>query len=205
VFDIVAFSKEINDLMRRGQQKSAEDRLLQEYVELKALGNMKELEFIASQLAHFYSMPQTENLGKAEAYFLEREALAPGAYAELQTAMFYFYVARDFGKTIKKVDHIKDIGEITDLASYYSALALKGQALIMLEKIADAKRTLDEILDIINMNSISLPHGDEINLLEMAASNSILVPICREILNHIVFKMRSQEYRERANTLLKSI
>lgn len=202
MFDERTFDKEIDDLVDAGEEKKAEERLLKTYSEFKAAGSVENLAYVAYRLAHYYSTPSTENLEKAEAYFVEREALSPGAYAKCKTAWFYFYVAQNALKTIAKVDEIKPSS--SDRDSYYSALTLKGQALIKLGMISDADRTLEELLSLIKTNPRGLPYGDEINLLQASVSRSILAPKCREILELIIPKIRSQEYQERAKALLKS-
>jgi hypothetical protein len=67
----------------------------------------------------------------------------------------------------------------------------------------DAGRVIEELLSMIKTNPGGLPYGDEINLLEAAVSSPILAPRCREVLELIIPKIRSQEYRERAKALLK--
>ena len=204
VFNTATFHKEINELVRHGQATEAEERMLRAYSELKAANNTPDLEAVVARLAHFYSMPETEDLQKAESYFLEREGLAPGAYAKYQTATFYFYILGSSAKTVKKIDEIKTLKTVDDRASLYSSLALLGQALLKLDQAADAGKVLQEILSLIRMNPSGLPYGDEINLLQAAISNPTLAPRCREILDLIIPKLRSQEYIEKAKDLLKS-
>src|SRR5215831_603007 len=146
MFNILAFNNEIDDLIQNGEMKRAEERLLKAHSELKATDNVKELEAVAGRLAHFYSMPGTEDLEKAELYFLERERLSPGAYAKSQTAMFFFYVLGDNEKTARKVEEIKRSEAVADRASYYSALALQGHALLNLGLAGDANKTLESLL-----------------------------------------------------------
>ena len=204
MFDKVAFTVEINDLIREGQTKQAEERMLRMYSELKASNSLDELETVVFLLGHFYSNPDTKDLEKGEVYFLEREVLSPGAYTKCQTALFYFYVLGDSAKTIKKVEEINSMLAIADRASYYSALTLRGQAFINLEMPGDANKVLEELLSLVKTNPRGLPYGDEMNLLEAAISNPILAPRCREILDLIIPRIRSQEYVERAKALLKS-
>lgn len=202
MFDEQTFDKEIDELIAEGQEQRAEQRMLTAYSELKGTGRSQELEYLLGRLAHFYSSPDTENLDRAENYFLERERLFPGAYNMCQTATFYFYIAANFQAVIRKTDEIVPLPGDRD--SYYSALALKGQALIKLGMFAEANRVLEEILRILKTNPQGLPYGDEINLLEAAIPIAVLSQRCHEILELIVPKIRSREYQERARALLKS-
>jgi len=205
MFDQLVFDRKINDLIRKGKQREAESKLLEAHAELKAANAPSDLEHVAGRLAQFYSMPTTEDRVKAEQYFTECESLSSTAYSRLQTATFYFYVLRDFPKTIRKVEDIKAVKDVSGSPSYYSALTLKGQALINLGMIDDAGQVLDELLSMIRGNPPKFPFGDEINLLEAAVSYEALVPTSHEILSLIVPKIRSQEYVDRAKALLKSL
>jgi hypothetical protein len=113
-------------------------------------------------------------------------------------------VLSDFEKTIRKVDEIGELRETAESPSYYSALALKGQALVKLGRVEDTSHLLDELLKLIGRNSPKLPYGDELNFLDAALSNKMLVSKIRDILNLLIPKIRSQEYREKAKMLLES-
>src|SRR6267154_1249822 len=106
MFSTVIFTKVLTDLLLKGKKTKAEEMLLNAYSELKRAGSVSDLEYVISGLAHFYSMPESEDLKKAEAYFHEREMLSPGAYTTLQTAMFYFYLLKDSAKTLRKTNEI---------------------------------------------------------------------------------------------------
>lgn len=201
MFDEQSFDESFYRLVDEGHGDKAEELLLKAYSELKAADNKRDLEYVVSRLALFYSLPDTENLTRAEAYFLESEALAPGADSKRRTALFYFDVLRDFQRTVKKVDEIRPLQ--ADRDSYYSALTLKGQALIKLEMPGDARQVIEELVSMIKTNPRGLPFGDEVNLLEAAISIPILAPRCREALELIIPKIRSKEYQERAKVLLK--
>ncbi len=205
MFDTVSLDKDVNDLIRKGERNKAEERLLRARSELKLTGSIEDLEYVVSRLAHFHSTPSAENLEKAEAYFLESEVLMPGAGTKYQTAMFYYYVVRDSQKTVGKVDEIKPSQVIADRASYYSALTLKGQALIDLQRRDRAGEVLQELLSMVKTNPVGLPYGDEINLLQAAISDPVLAPHCREALELIIPRIRSNEYVEKAKALLKSV
>jgi hypothetical protein len=201
MFNRIVFDKEIDDLVLAGRNNEAEERMLKMYAELNTTGSAKEEEHVAYRLAHFYSTPGSENLEKAESFFLRREALSPGAYTKWQTATFYFYVLADFQKTIGKIAEIEP--SEADQSSYYSALALNGQALIKLGLLMETEKVIAEMFTMIRSNPQGLPFGDEINLLEAAISMPVLTRRCRDILELITPKIRSHEYQKRARALLK--
>ena len=202
MFNAALFDAEIDKLLQQGKTQEAEKRLLRAYLDLKEAGGVDNFEYVISRLASYYSMPDSEDLKKAESYFLEREAVSCSAYAKTQTAMFYFYIAQEPQKTIAKVDEIRD--RKGDVSSYYTSLALKGHALLKLEMIAEANKVLTELLILISATPSGLPLGDEMNLLEAAMEKSLLASNVREILKLILPKIRTKEYRARAEALLKS-
>lgn len=201
MFNAIIFEREIDRLIIEGRGLEAEEQMLKTYSELRAAGNVPELERVVMLLAHFYSMPDTEDVEKAEARFLEREELSPGAYVKSQTALFYFYVLEDYRKTIRKVDEI--VLTKSDLDSYYSAQTLKGQAFINLHMLTDAERVLDERLSLVRANSRGLPYGDEMNLMELGIGTIGLAPKCRELLELVIPRIRDKEYQERGRALLR--
>jgi tetratricopeptide (TPR) repeat protein len=205
MFDQLLFDNRVSELIKSGKHREAEDQLLKAHAQLKAANAPRDLEHVAGRLAQFYSMPQTEDRVKAEDYFSECESMSSTAYTRLQTATFYFYVLKDFSKTIKKVEDIKALKDVSASPSYYSALTLKGQALINLGMIDEAGKVLNELLSMIRGNPAKFPFGDEINFLEAAVSYEALMPTSHEILSLIIPKIRSQEYVDRAKALLKSI
>ena len=204
MFDQRSFYIRISNLLRSGQERQAEQELLNTSAELRRTGDIEGLKFVINRLAHFYALPMSEDLAKAEQCFLECELLSPEPYTLLQTATFYFYDRRDFSKTITKVDEIKSRWEVTHSASYYSALTLKGEALVELGNIDGAKQVLEEILAMIKSRPSGLPYGDELNFLDAAISKPSLAECSREILVLIIPRIRSQEYVQRAKVLLES-
>ena len=108
---------------------------------------------------------------------------------------------RDYEKAVRKIDEIGS--EQTDRASYYSALTLKGQALLHLRKLDGAGRVVEELVTMARTNPQGLPYGDEVNLMEAAIAVEALRPKCCELLGLVVPKMRNQEYRDHGDELLK--
>ncbi|HEY6252425.1 MAG TPA: hypothetical protein VI685_20920 [Candidatus Angelobacter sp.] len=203
--DVEELEKEMTGLIGDGNYKEAERCLLSAYAELKACDNKIDLDFVLGQLAFFYSLPRAKDLAKAEAYFLEREKLSPGTHAKLQTAWFYFYSASNFAKTIEKVDEIGVLKAASSSGDYYSALAVKGHALLILGKVTEADQVLQELLMLIKSYPPKFPFGDEMNFLEAAAHQVLLTSIVREILNLILPNIKSPEHAKRGEALLESM
>ncbi len=203
MFDQRSFELRINNLFLTGHERQAEQELLNACAELRNTGDIETLRSVINELAHFYARPMTEDLAKAEGYFLEGEILSPEPHTLLQTATFYFYSRRDFPKTVAKVDEIKSRWDVTRSASYYSALTLKGEALIELGDMDGAKHVLVEILAMINLPPARLPYGDEMNFMGAAISKPVLAQRSREILRLIIPRIRAPEYVQRAKSLLE--
>ena len=202
MLDQGSFYLKISSLLRTGQERQAEQELLNAYAELRRTSDIEGLKFVTNRLAQFYAAPSTEDLPKAEEYFLECEVLSPEAYTLLQTALFQFCVRRDFPKTIAKVDEIKSRWDVAHSDSYYSALTLKGEALVELGNIESAEHVLEEILAMARSNPSGLPHGDELNLLGAAIAQPSLKECSWAILRLIIPRIRSREYVRRAQSLL---
>jgi hypothetical protein len=202
MLDWVEIDSQMRELIRGNRLKEAEALLLKSYEELKKAMRQEDLDQVIGSLAQFYSMPEAEDRGKAERFFLEREQLTSKLYPKLQTATFYFYVLRDFPKTIAKVHEIGTRVGTTASPSYYSALALKGLALLELNEVAEAASVLDEMELMTKRADACLPYGDEISFLERAMSEPTLIPSSRSLLVRIVPRIRSQEYVERGRRLL---
>jgi hypothetical protein len=202
VFDRIEFDREIDALIMAGRFKQAEEKLLVSQSAFSGGGDSEALAHVVFRLAHYYSMPDTEDLQLAEKWFLAREKLAPGAYSGLQTATFYFYVMANHEKTVRKVDEIAHLND--DRRSCYSALTLKGQSLIELHKVLDAGAVIDELIGMAAADSRNLPFGDEVNLIQSGIGIREITAKCRELLRLAIPNMRSVEYRERAKMLLDS-
>jgi len=202
MFNAIAFDKEIDDLIEKGSAQKAEERMLQAYSQLKDGRRRQDLEHVVFRLAHFYSVPGQENLKEAERYFIERETLSPTSYNKYQTATFYFFVLGDSTQAINKIDEIHT--SETDRASYYSALCLKGQALMKLERFPEAATVITELLEFVKRNPRGLPFGDEVAFLQTAIAVPFLTQGCRKLLKLVIPKMRSQEYKEKAAAVLQS-
>jgi hypothetical protein len=196
------FQRRIARLVGEGQERQAEQELISARSTLRAAGDIWDQEFIVREMAHFYSLPTTEDQDKAEACYLECERLSPSPLSLSDTATFYFYVAADCVKTIAKVDEIKARWDVSSNDGYYSAMTLKGQALLDLGDVDGAKYVLEEILAMIRANAALLPYGDELNFLEAAITEDVLANGCCEALRLIIPRIRSQEYVERAQGVL---
>ena len=194
----------VHELICSDRLREAETLLLNSYRQLQESKQVEDLNFVISSLAQFYSMPEVEDCSKAEQFFLEREELSPEASAKLQTATFYFYVLRDFAKTIQKVNEIGVLPAPRASPSYCSELVLKGQALLELNRIEEAAQVLDEMQVLIEPTDARPLYGDEINFLERAISHPALEAKSRTLLVGIVPRIRSREYAERSKQLIDS-
>jgi hypothetical protein len=204
VFDEIAFQSRIHELIADGREDIAEAELLQALADVTAQEDPRRLAFVHRQLACLYSLPDTGDTVKAEQHFLENERLAPGPSASLETATFYFYVPADHRKTIAKVNEIKARFDVVRNASYYSALALKGQSLLALHRVDEADQVLTEMLDMLSAvgPGKGRPCGDELNFLDAAIAQPALADRCRQLLERVIPRIASQEYVERAKSLL---
>jgi hypothetical protein len=191
-----------HELTKAKQLNEAETFLLRCYEELKLTDQTEDLEYVIGALAHFYSMPETEDRGRAERFFLEREGLSGDLHSKLETATFYFYVLRDFSKTVEKVKEMGVVHGAHSSPSYYSALSLMGQALLELNRIEEADRILKEMYVMVQSDETHLPYGDEINFLEHASLHPALASKCRLVAVDILPRIRSKEYAKRAQRLL---
>jgi hypothetical protein len=202
MFDQIEFLSRIGRLITMGQERQAERDLLAALSALTPADDTEHRIFLFNQLAQLYSLPTFEDLPKAEGCFLQCEALSPEPPTLLQTAMFYFCARRDFSATVSKVDEFRTRWGGSQGVSYYSAMALKGQALIELGDIDGAGHVLDEMSAMVRSVPSGLPYGDELNFLESAVSRPSLAERCCEVLRLTAPRIRSQEYADRAMALL---
>jgi hypothetical protein len=195
--------RRVREFAVAGQSEQAERELLVALSALELTASADDRLFLANQLAQFYSLPMSQNLGEAEKYFLQCEAISPSPYRLYQTAMFYFYCRKDYSMTIAKAYEIEDRWDRVDNGSYYSFLVLKGHSLMALGNIDIAKQVLDEILGMIESSPSGLPYGDELNLISETVPNPDLTELSRKILRQTVSRIRAPEYAQRARTLLQ--
>src|SRR5215469_6440958 len=125
---------EVSTYLQKKEYDQAENLLLEQYPKVKARGNATEIRHILNGLASFYSLPFKRNLPRAELYYREMEAVFPGPETDLRVASFYFYNLRDFVKTVERVQAMgsSEEQEKKDVQFCYSALTLRGQALLYL-------------------------------------------------------------------------
>jgi hypothetical protein len=200
--DWLEIDRRFHELLRANHLTQAETFLLKCYAEPKGVNHTEDLDYVLSCLTQYYSMPEVEDCRKAERFALEREVISPGSYAKLQTATFYFYVPRDFSKTIDKINEMRSHSESRNSPDYYSGLSLKGQSLLELKRVEEAAQVLDEMLDMVQPSGAQLPYGNEMNFLEKAISIAALEAKCRNIVVGLIPRIRSQEYVEKAKKLL---
>ncbi|MBL8210197.1 MAG: hypothetical protein JNK87_05775 [Bryobacterales bacterium] len=100
------------------------------------------------------------------------------------------------------MDEMRSRWDVTANGDYYSAIALKGEALLELGNIEATKDVLEEILTMVRLHPRRLPYGDEMNLLSASIARPALAACSREILRAIIPRIRAAEYVERAKSLL---
>jgi hypothetical protein len=198
----IEVDSKVHEMLRGRQFSEAEAFLMQCRSEFREAGENEDLEYVAGCLARFYFMPDTEDRPKAERFYLEAEELSKNAHSKLQTATFYFYVLRNFRKTIGKIDEIGGLRKQPVDPDYYSGLSLKGQALIETNDLQEVVQVLEEMQTMTEAPQARLPYGDEINFLERAISNPLFETRCGKLLITVIPRMRSSEYDERAKILL---
>lgn len=176
------FDDRIWELIGEERYEQAELELQDAYAERKRSGDSDGLGCVTGHLADLYSLPMYEDLDKAQKYFEEHELLSPTPYVLRQTTLFYFLLRRDFARTVDKVDEMKSRWDVSRDPSYYSALALKGEALLELGDVQGANAVLEEMLAMIRLQPSGRPYGDEVNLLSASVSRPDLAGCSREIL-----------------------
>jgi hypothetical protein len=122
-------------------------------------------------------------------------------------ASFYFYALRDFTKTAEKVQAMGKLEDQDgrDIQFYYSALTLRGQALLYLNPGHEAAMTLQELGRIIASAPKRVPYGDEFNFLDEMAQRKLEPELCSELANVIAARISDQEFKEKYSALLKQL
>lgn len=193
--------------LRNKGYDQAEQFLLEQYTEIKGGGNATALSHILGALAHFYCLPFKKNLSRAELYYREMESNFPGRETDLTIAMFYFYNLRDFTKTIERVQAmgVLERQEKRDIQFYYSALTLKGQALLHLGRDREAVAVLQELAQIIARSPKQVPYGDEFNFLNEMTERRHEPELCKQLATVIVSRIRDQEFKNKFMAMLKQL
>lgn len=193
--------------IQNGEYEQAEQFLREQYTEVKARGNSTALRHILLEIAHFYCLPFKKHLRQAEVYYREMESTFPDRETDLRIAMFYFYNLRDFTKTVDRVSKMGavDFQNKKDIQFYYSALALKGQALLCLNRDQQAATILKELERIIAAAPRQVPFGDEFNFLNEMTQRKREPELCKELTKVIIARIKDQEFKDKFLALLDDL
>lgn len=198
---------QVNTYLRSEEYDQAERFLLEQYEQIKRRGDSIAFHHILSSLAMFYRLPFKRSLTQAELYYREMEARFPGRESDLELASFYFHRLLDFVKTVSRVDAMGKLEnqDKKDIKFYYSALTLKGHALLHLNRVKEATQVLWELARVIEVFPKQVPYGDEFNFLNEMTQRKIEPKLCNELANMVVARIRDQEFKEKYLSLLKQL
>jgi hypothetical protein len=205
--DVSTFDRENIELIAKGQVDEVERRLGENYEAAKASQDVARILHAVSALAHFYALPFKEDQSKAEHYFRKRYTMRPGADAALELVMFCYYSLQDPKKTLDETNRVRsltDRSKAGDLRFLYTAVAIEGQAHLAIGQDQAAIANVEELLDMAQRDPTAVPIGDEYNLLEQMIAASLAEESCRGLLDIVIRRVRSLEYRDKAEKLLSS-
>jgi tetratricopeptide (TPR) repeat protein len=194
-------------LIASGQVDEVERRLAVNYEEAKESEDQARVLHAVSALAHFYALPFKEDLLRAEQYFRELFQLQRGPEASIELIMFSYYALQDSRKTLEETGRMRSLTDrdrASDLRFLYTAVTIEGQAHLALGQEHDAIRNLEELLEMAEQNPDDVPFGDEFNLVEQITARNLAEPTCKRLLILVRRRVRSVEYREKAEKLLRS-
>lgn len=197
----------LSEYLQSKEYDQAEGLLLDQYNEIKAGTDETAMRHILLALASFYSLPFRKNLSEAEAYYREMAVIFPDRESDLRLATFYFYSLRDFVKTIDTVQSMGIFASQSkrDIQFYYSALTLKGQALLYLNRNGDAIDVLRELKQIIANNAQQVPFGDEFNFVNEMTRRTLKLESCKQLIAVILGHIRDKEFKSKFQALLKEL
>src|SRR5262245_28083617 len=192
--DSMNFDRENVELIGRGQVDEVERRLAVNYEMAKIKLDLATLLHAISALARFYALPFKEDLLRAEQYFRQRFEMLPGADACLDLITFYCYTLQDPNKTLGETGRMRSLTDkatARDLRFLYPAVAMEGQAHLILGHDQDAIRSLEELLDMADRDPEHVPFGDEFNFVELMIKRDLAKWTCRQLLNIARRRVRS--------------
>jgi hypothetical protein len=191
------------ELIEQERYPDAED-LLRGVHDEAIRNNQADLAICALQeLIHIYVIQ--ERLSDHERCQLEIEKLEDSAWSFVASSWFYLYSKQDFEAAIAKAD--RAIGKAQaegDTSAAYTARAARGQALINLERPAEAEEVLTEMLAMVSQRMKLVP-GDELGFLELAHSKGISRRTVAEILKIVRPYYREQGFIDRGAELAEKL
>jgi tetratricopeptide (TPR) repeat protein len=179
-------------LVAAGQFQQAEAEL--EHLRLEE-SEPSNLDLILLGLTQVYCLRDPPDYAKAEACCLHRERVSQSAFSKYATAMLYYWSMHDAARTLDKLSQaIEQAFKDRDDSTLYSALALKGLALLDDGRLNEAAAVLDKIAAMVRRHS-PVPVGDETLFLERLSKSSespearttirelarALSPVCRDL------------------------
>jgi hypothetical protein len=193
--------------VQRGEYDQAEQFLLKQYEEIKTAGERTALRHILHALAMFYRLPFKMSLSQAAVYYRELEVAFPGRETDLELASFYFHKVKDFAKT---VDRIQSMGRFEDqddkdVRFYYTALTLKGRALLQLNRQDEAATVLQELARIVASSPKQVPYGDEFNFLNEMTQKRLEPELCKQLAKVVVARIKDQEFKSKFLAMLNQL
>jgi len=196
--ELAAIGKKIGT----GSLAEAESELAELERRASEAGDTETLDLVLSEFVFLYSHPDQLRLAKAEEYALRREKLSDSGYACLRTTMMFFYVARDYPRTVTKCFEAteKSRADGNDSALYQS-LALLGQVLLELDRTDEARNALTEIERMV-VERKRIVVGDETCFLESATRKNIELGTVKRIAAMLVPWCRDSEFRKRLQNLI---
>jgi hypothetical protein len=170
-----SFDDEVLALTLSGKAEEAERRLLSLYDESKKRSDTDMEAEVVPRLAFHYSNPVSEDLARAAAFFREWEELEKTDFSKLQTALFRLYTLRDMNGTLEKTCEIIEGNRVKpqDPNFWYAALALNGQALLLLGRNNEAELRLEELYRVLLSFPRDLTYGDAFGFLKLLIEKKI--------------------------------
>lgn len=197
----------VSTYLQRREYEEAESLLQEQYSKVKTAGNPTAIRHILNGIANFYCLPFKKDLSRAESYYREMEALFPDRETDFRFASFYFYSLKDFSKRVDKIQSMaapQSQGR-KDFRFYYSALTLKGQALLHLNRNHEATLVLRELANMTDIAPNYVPYGDEFNFLSEMTRRKLELELCKQLATAIVSRVRDQEFKDKFLTMLKEL
>ena len=184
-------NKIVDDLIFNNQHEKAEEILIREYETARKKDDKYGMDAILGRLVFVCAADDPPNIARGRQFCVDRENNIRSAYNILQTALFEYYTAGDYGAAAAKLHDAKRNGEQEgDTRTTYSCLGLLGLALLEMGRTSEAAIALNEIEQMLH-DKKPFVVGDETAFLESAHDKGVelesvrrlaaaLAPICRD-------------------------
>jgi hypothetical protein len=165
------------------------------------------VDLVLLELTQLYCLMEPPDFSKAETYSLERERVTRTAWSKYATAMMYYWSMVDVSRTLEKSSQaIEQAQKDRDDSTLYSALALKGLALLDNGHLNEAISILDEMAAMVRQSS-NIVVGDETLFLERLSKFSELPELrqrIRELAEMLSALCRDPSFTARLEALAKT-